>query len=154
MRQFSACPSLIVHSTAVSFGTGNAPGKARQTGQVRVFGSPPKPASQLQNIFVCVFSWTWISSPMTGSHSGTEKLLRTQQRHLDVAAHLEDRHVLLQQAVHADEAELSLAGFERKAHIVDLHRPRAVENAGPYPEDPLDGEHEVSGPVDDRLHRR
>jgi hypothetical protein len=30
--------------------------------------------SQRQNIFVRVFSWTWISSPMTGSHSGTEAL--------------------------------------------------------------------------------
>jgi hypothetical protein len=34
---------------------------------VRVFGSSPKDSSQPQNIFVRVFSWTWISSPMTGS---------------------------------------------------------------------------------------
>src|SRR3954462_11551200 len=93
MLQPSASPSLIVHSTARSFGTGNAPGCARQTGQVCVFGSPPDPFSQGQNIFVPVFSWTGISSPMTGSQfeSGIGKeLLRLQQRDLDVAAHLVD----------------------------------------------------------------
>src|SRR5918911_1422601 len=109
MWQSSARPSLIVHSIARSFGTGSAPGCARQTGQVRVFGSPPKPASQRQNIFVRVFSWTWISRPMTGSHSGTgQKLLRLQQRHLDVATHLEDSQVLVQCAVRADHAQLVL----------------------------------------------
>ena len=34
---------------------------------VRVFGPPPKPLRQRQNIFVSVFSWTWISRPITGS---------------------------------------------------------------------------------------
>ncbi len=29
----------------------------------------PKESAQEQNIFVCVCSWTWISSPMTGSQS-------------------------------------------------------------------------------------
>src|SRR5712691_8772009 len=124
MRQLSAWPSLIVHSTAVSFGTGSAPGNARHTGHVRVFGSPPNPDSQPQNILVCVFSWTWISRPMTCSHSGTKKLLRVEQRHLDVAAHLEDREILLQQAVHSNQAQLSFAGFERQANVVDLHGPR------------------------------
>src|SRR5207249_5913644 len=80
MRHLSACPSLIVHSTAVAFGTGSAPGKARHTGHVRVFGSPPKPASQSQNIFVRVFNCTWISRPITGSHSATEELLRLRLR--------------------------------------------------------------------------
>src|SRR5919109_4387020 len=107
MWQSSARPSLSVHSTTSSFGTGSAPGCARQTGHVCVFGSPPKPLSQRQNIFVRVFSCTWISRPMTGSHSGIrEELLRLQERHLDVAAHLEDRQVLLQRAVHTDHAEL------------------------------------------------
>jgi hypothetical protein len=32
-----------------------------------VFGPPPKPFSQRQNIFVRVFSCTWISRPITGS---------------------------------------------------------------------------------------
>jgi hypothetical protein len=44
------------------------PGCARQTGHVRVFGSSPQTFAQRQNIFVRVFSWTWISRPMTGSH--------------------------------------------------------------------------------------
>src|SRR5882724_5322658 len=152
MRQLRACPSLIVHSTAVSFGTGRAPGKARHTGHVRVFGSPPKPDSQPQNIFVCVFSCTWISRPMTGSHSRTEKLLRPQQRHLDVAAYLEDREIFLQQAVHADEAELSLARLQRQADVVDLHRARPVEHAWSRAEHPLDREHEVGGAIDDCPH--
>src|SRR2546430_10424119 len=121
MRQLSAWPSLIVHSTAVSFGTGSAPGNARHTGHVRVFGSPPNPASQPQNILVFVFNCTWISSPMTASHSGMQVLLRPEQRHLDVAAHLEDREVLLQQSVHSDQAELSLPGLERQPNVVDLH---------------------------------
>jgi hypothetical protein len=32
-----------------------------------VFGGSPNDSSQAQNIFVRVASWTWISSPMTGS---------------------------------------------------------------------------------------
>jgi hypothetical protein len=32
-----------------------------------VFGPPPKPFAQRQNIFVRVLSATWISNPMTGS---------------------------------------------------------------------------------------
>src|SRR5436190_13191555 len=143
MSHPSARPSLIVHSIARSFGTGSAPGCARQTGHVRVFGSPPKPASQPQNIFVRVFSWTWISRPMTDSHSATQELLRLEQRHLDVSTHLEDRQVLLQRAVHADQAQLAFAGFEREAHVVDLHGTRAVQYAWTLAEDPFDREHEV-----------
>src|SRR5437588_9298420 len=107
MSQPSASPSFTVHSIARSFGTGSAPGCARQTGQVRVFGSPPKPDSQRQNIFVRVFSCTWISRPMTGSHSGIDELLRLEQRHLDVAPHVEHRKPFLERAVHADHAELA-----------------------------------------------
>ena len=58
---------MIVSSIARRFGTGSAPGNARHTGHVWLFGSPPKPFRQRQNIFVSVFSWTWISSPITGS---------------------------------------------------------------------------------------
>src|SRR3954471_23798194 len=59
----------MVSSIALRFGTGNAPGNARQTGQVWLFGPPPKPFVQRQNIFVRVFSWTWTSRPITGSHA-------------------------------------------------------------------------------------
>src|SRR4029450_11883367 len=106
MRRWSACPRLIVHSTAVSFGTGSAPGNARQTGHTRVFGSPPNPASQRQNIFLRVFrgGCVWISRPMTGSHSAIQELLRLEQRHLDVAAHVEDGEIFSESAMHADEA--------------------------------------------------
>src|SRR5436190_9633595 len=54
---------------ALALTTGSDPGSPRQTGQVRVLGSSPKLSSQPQNIFVRVLSWTWISRPMTGSHS-------------------------------------------------------------------------------------
>src|SRR5919198_3343621 len=106
MSQPSARPSLSVHSTAVSFGVGSAPGNARQTGHVCMFGLVPNPFSQRQNIFVRVFSWTWISRPTTGSHSAIEELLRLQQREFDVAAHLEDREILLERPVHTDQAQL------------------------------------------------
>ena len=53
--------------TASALVTGSVPGWPRQTGQVRVLGSSPKDSAQLQNIFVRVLSWTWISTPITGS---------------------------------------------------------------------------------------
>src|SRR5436305_1130150 len=109
VRQPGASPSLSVHSTAVSFGVGSAPGKARQTGQVCVFASVAKVFSQRQNIFVRVFSWTWISRPTTGSHSAIEELFRLQQRHLDVSAHLEHGEVFLERHVDAEAADLTLA---------------------------------------------
>ena len=34
-----------------------------------MFGGSLNDSSQPQNIFVRVFSWTWISKPMTGSYS-------------------------------------------------------------------------------------
>src|SRR4051794_39493933 len=67
MSQPSARPRAIVHSIATRFGTGREPGCARQTVQVCVFGGSPKDSSQRQNIFVRVFSWTWISRPTTVS---------------------------------------------------------------------------------------
>src|SRR5436305_5509369 len=111
MWQPSASPSLIVHWTARSFGTGSAPGCARQTGQVWTFGSAPKPFSQRQNIFVRVLSWTWISRPMTGTHSVTgEELPRLEQRHLDVPANLEHCEPLLGSTVAPNHAELGCEG--------------------------------------------
>src|SRR5213593_5306159 len=90
----SAIATIRPKCTASWFVTGSVPGWPRQIGQVRVFGSSPNERAQPQNIFVRVFSWTWISRPMTGSYSGTEELLRLQQRHFDVTAHLEDCEVL------------------------------------------------------------
>jgi hypothetical protein len=50
---------------------------------VRVFGGSPNESAHEQNIFVRVASWTWISRPMTGSHSldsrGTGVLTTTPQ---------------------------------------------------------------------------
>ena len=39
-----------------------------------MFGSSPHTFSQRQNIFVLVFSWTWISSPMTGLPASCDRL--------------------------------------------------------------------------------
>src|SRR5262245_1988298 len=90
---------------------------------------------------------------MTGSHSSMrKKLLRFQQRNLDLAAHLEDREVLLERAVHPDQAELALAGLERQTDIADLHCARAVEQPRALAEDALDGEDEVGSAIDDCLH--
>src|SRR5207237_5047632 len=125
----SARPSLIVHSIAVAFGTGRAPGCARQTGHVRVFWAAPQPASQPQNIFVRVFSWTWISRPITGSQSDMEPLLRRTQRRLDVACHLDHREPVLQRAVHLDQPELALAGLERELRLAHRSEEPSVGTA-------------------------
>ena len=62
----------MLHGTRIAsdesaFVTGSVPGCPRHTGQVCVLGSSPKESEQPQNIFVRVLSWTWISTPMTGS---------------------------------------------------------------------------------------
>ena len=67
MSQSSASPIWIAFSTAPALIVGSAPGCPRHTGQVRVLGSSPKRFSHRQNILESVFSWTWISSPITGS---------------------------------------------------------------------------------------
>src|SRR5919202_3934272 len=104
MSQPSASPSFVVHSIATRFGTGSAPGCARQTGHVWMFSGSPNDVAQRQNIFVRVFRWMWISSPTTDSHSGIEPLLRLAHRCLDVAVDLHHRHPVLERGrVHAHE---------------------------------------------------
>src|SRR5881409_696058 len=102
ISQPSASPSLTVHSIALRFATGRAPGCARHTGQVRVFGSAKYSSSQRQNIFVRVFRWTRISRPTTGSQSGTHSLLRFVERALDVALHLDHAQPVLERSAHLD----------------------------------------------------
>src|SRR5436305_11212536 len=117
MSQPSARPSLIVHSTALRFGTGSAPGCARHTGQVRVFGSAKYSSSQRQNIFVRVFRWTWISSPTTASQSAMQQLPRFAHGTLDVAPHLDHAEAMLERAARLDEPELALSRLERELHV-------------------------------------
>src|SRR3954447_17430503 len=107
MSQPSARPSLTVHSTALRFATGSAPGCARQTGHVRVFGSAKYSSSQRQNIFVRVFRCTWISRPTTGSHSATEHLPRFAECLFDVALHLDHCETVLEWAAHLDQPKLA-----------------------------------------------
>src|SRR5947208_1911991 len=158
MSQPSARPSLIVHSTALRFGTGSAPGCARQTGHVRVFGSAKYSTSQRQNIFVRVFRWAWISSPTTVSQLGRstiEQVLRLAQRTLDVAAHLDHREPVLQhEAADPDEPELPLPRFERQLDVVHEHGTTPVEDPATDAEHALDRRDELSCGVDEDLHRR
>src|SRR5438270_3904275 len=92
---------------------------------------------------------------MTGSHSGIgEELLRAQERQLDVTADLEHCEPFLQDAVHANQAELLLPRFERELHVADQHCPRAVEHARVLAEDAFHGEDEVGGAVHDHLLHR
>src|SRR6476659_2948328 len=100
----------MVHSIARRFATGSAPGCARQTGHVRVFGAAKYSSSQRQNIFVRVFRWTWISSPTTASHSALiEHFLRFLERALDVALHLDHAEPVFERPTHLDHPELALA---------------------------------------------
>jgi hypothetical protein len=54
--QFSASAVLMTISIASRLGTGSDPGNAKQTGQVRVFGSPPNATWHRQNILLFVES--------------------------------------------------------------------------------------------------
>jgi hypothetical protein len=62
----------MTSSTAFLLMTGKVPGRARQTGQVRVFGSSFAPSGGAveheQNIFDSVRSWACTSIPMTVSY--------------------------------------------------------------------------------------
>ena len=120
-----------------------------------MFGPPPNPFSQRQNIFVRVFSWTWISRPMTGSHSGMRRnSFAFEQRHLDVAAHLEDRRG----TPRARRACGSGRARARRPRATDARRRAARRASRRAPralaEDPLDGEDEVGGTVDECLLHR
>src|SRR5215213_2221957 len=156
MSQPSARPSLTVHSIARRLGTGSEPGWPRQIGHVRVFGSAPKPDSQRQNIFVRVFSWTWISRPMTGSHSGTvEQLLGLADGALDVAFDLDARNPVLEgEAVDAHDPELALTRVEPELRVSDEDGAAGIDHAHRPSEDPLAGRDEVGGGVLDPLHLR
>src|SRR3990167_771644 len=68
MVQFRAKPTFIAYSRARSLTTGNAPGRPRQTGHVRVLGASPNLFAQPQKIFVFVLNWRWTSNPITVSY--------------------------------------------------------------------------------------
>src|SRR5690349_21664267 len=156
MSQPSASPSLIVHSIAFAFATGSAPGCARHTGHVCVFSPAPKDASQAQNNFVRVLSWTWISSPITGSQARSairEPRSGLAQRRLDVAVHLDHAEPVLEGPVRLDQPELALARLEGELEVAHEQRARAVEDAH-LPEDAPRRRHELGRGVDERPHRR
>src|SRR5947209_1372400 len=80
----SASPIIRPKCTAPALATGRLPGRPRQTAHVCVLGGSPNDTSQPQNIFVRVLSWTWISSPMTGS-----RLSDTRARSIEFERSLE-----------------------------------------------------------------
>ena len=131
---------MIVHSTAFAFGTGREPGYARQTGQVRVFSGSEYATSQRQNIFVRVFRWMWISSPMTGSQfTGTSRDEVEADRPLQRVAGAEEQ-VLGE--LRADQLEADREPFREAAgnrepgqarhvrrdreHVREVHRERVL----------------------------
>src|SRR5689334_20223588 len=75
----------MADSTAASLTTGSAPGSPRHTGHTWVFGSAPNVVAQPQNIFVAVFSSTWVSSPRTGSYAVTASSYGTTASRVSMA---------------------------------------------------------------------
>src|ERR1700757_2399365 len=68
MRHCKASAARTANSTALRFSTGRAPGSPRHTGHTFVLGGSPKRVEQEQKILLAVRSWTWTSSPITGSY--------------------------------------------------------------------------------------
>ncbi|MNR43029.1 hypothetical protein D3C85_1616110 [compost metagenome] len=72
MLQFKAKPILTALATTSLFNLGNAPGSAKETGDMCSLGFAPNEALSDENIFDCVFNCTWISRPDTNSNSDGE----------------------------------------------------------------------------------
>src|SRR3954449_2172069 len=139
----------MVSSIARPFGTGSAPGCARQTGHVRVFSAAPYSSSQRQNILVRVLRCACTSRPITASHSelDIQPLLRLDERRLDVQADLDNGEPELEHAFRLDQPQLALAGLELELHVADEHGARAVEHARFRAEDTLHRRDEVRGRI-------
>ena len=63
----TARPKRIARSTAPRFITGKVPGKARSTGEARVFGAAPNCVLEPLKILLAVDSCACVSRPMTTS---------------------------------------------------------------------------------------
>jgi len=57
----------MAQTTASRLSTGNTPGSAISTAQAWALGAAPKAVAAPENIFDCVCSWAWVSSPITTS---------------------------------------------------------------------------------------
>src|SRR5215831_19189165 len=61
------------NSTARPFSTGSTPGRPSETGSISLLGGAPNAADGPEKIFERVWSCTWHSRPMTGSHSAKRR---------------------------------------------------------------------------------
>lgn len=66
--QLSATPSLTANSMILEFSTGSAPGSPMHIGHTVELGCEPYTYGHVQNAFVCVESWTWVSIPIMDSY--------------------------------------------------------------------------------------
>jgi hypothetical protein len=69
---------LTTHSIATRFGYRQGAREAEADGARLAVLGRTEADGQRQNIFVRVFSWTWISSPMTGSQLTARSLVGTR----------------------------------------------------------------------------
>ena len=60
-------PAIACCSSAPLLKTGSTPGRAILTASAWVLGSEPNAVEAPEKILVLVWSWTWVSSPMTAS---------------------------------------------------------------------------------------
>src|SRR5579863_4360568 len=92
--QLSASEASIASSTAWRFRTGSAPGMPKQIGHTLLLGGAPKLVGHAQKILVLVASWTWTSSPMTGSYL-SRRAAETSVFSADGMFHYKGRDALL-----------------------------------------------------------
>ena len=159
ISQPSARPSLIVSSIARRFGTGSAPGSARHTGHVCVFGAPPKPFAAAAEHLRPRLQLHVDLQPDHGlplSAASTADLLRRSRAS---ASSIEPRTVDDSRAgARARRGARSARARARRPRAAasgppSEHGPRAVEHARPLAEDALDGRDELGGRVGEPLHR-
>ena len=61
--------AFTAYSSTFWFNTGRVPGRPQTTGSMWVLGSSPKVVEALVKILLLVPSCTWVSRPITASHS-------------------------------------------------------------------------------------
>ena len=83
-------PANIAKSTALSFITGNAPGKPKSTTETLALGTSPNSLFDDENNFVFVFNWEWTYKPITASN-----FIRTPLKELLNILHTNQEYYLI-----------------------------------------------------------